>query len=171
MDALNAFLWKSFGMRTLAKTAQEAYQLLYRPIRVCGVVANTGAPGGGPFWIQDEHQVPSLQILEGAQFDKNNSRHMDVFAQATHFNPVDLVCGLRDHEGKPYNLMNYRDERMSFIAHKTHQGKPLKALELPGLWNGAMAKWHTVFVAVPIETFNPVKTVNDLLAKAHRPLI
>jgi len=171
MEALNAFLWKSFGLRTLPKTAEEAYELLYRPLRVCGVVANTGAPGGGPFWIQDEDQIPNLQILEGAQFDKDNSRHMDVFSQATHFNPVDLVCGLRDHEGKPYDLMNYRDQGMSFIAHKTHQGKPLKALELPGLWNGAMAKWHTVFVAVPLETFNPVKTVNDLLAKAHRPLI
>ena len=170
MDELNAFLWKNLGMRTLPETPQQAYDLLYRPIRVCGVVANTGAPGGGPYWIQEQKQGTSLQILEGAQFDKDNKRHMDVLAQATHFNPVDLVCGLRDHRGVPYDLMQYRDVRMSFIARKNHQGRSLKALELPGLWNGAMAKWHTVFVAVPLETFNPVKTVNDLLNKAHRPL-
>ena len=171
MDEVNAFLWKSLGVRVLPKTPEEAYKLLYRPIRVCGVVANTGAPGGGPFWVQDGPQDVTLQILEGAQFDKENKRHMDVFAQATHFNPVDLVCGLRDHRGIAYDLMQFRDEEMSFIARKNHQGQPLKALELPGLWNGAMAKWHTVFVAVPLETFNPVKTVNDLLNKAHRPLI
>lgn len=171
LEEINAFLWKSFGLRALPRTRKEAYDLLYRPIRVCGVVANTGAPGGGPFWIQDERHGASLQILEGAQFDKDNQRHMDVFTQATHFNPVDLVCGLRDHRGEPYDLMNYRDERMSFIAHKNHQGRPLKALELPGLWNGSMAGWHTIFVAVPLETFNPVKTVNDLLNKAHRPLL
>jgi hypothetical protein len=170
MDELNAFLWKNLGTRTLPETPQQAYDLLYRPIRVCGVVANTGAPGGGPYWIQEQKQGTSLQILEGAQFDKDNKRHMDVLAQATHFNPVDLVCGLRDHRGVPYDLMQYRDVRMSFIARKNHQGRSLKALELPGLWNGAMAKWHTVFVAVPLETFNPVKTVNDLLNKAHRPL-
>lgn len=170
LEEVNAFLWKRFGTRNLPKTPEEAYQLLYRPIRVCGVVANTGAPGGGPFWIQDAEHKTSLQILEGAQFDKENKRHMDVFAQATHFNPVDLVCGLRDHRGVPYDLMQYRDEQMSFIARKNHQGQPLKALELPGLWNGAMAHWHTIFVAVPLETFNPVKTVNDLLNKAHKPL-
>ena len=170
LEQINAFLWKTFGTRALPKTPQQAYQHLYRPIRVCGVVANTGAPGGGPFWIKEELEGTSLQILEGAQFDKDNKRHMDVFAQATHFNPVDLVCGLRDHEGEPYDLMNYCDQGMSFIARKNHQGQLLKALELPGLWNGSMAKWHTVFVAVPLDTFNPVKTVNDLLNKAHRPL-
>lgn len=171
MEEINAFLWKSFGMRTLPKTPKEAYDLLYRPIRVCGVVANTGAPGGGPFWVHTKRNGASLQILEGAQFDKDNKRQMDVFAQATHFNPVDLVCGLRDHRGLSYDLMNFRDENMSFISYKNHQGRPLKALELPGLWNGAMAQWHTIFVAVPLETFNPVKTVNDLLNKAHRPLM
>lgn len=170
MKELHVFLWKSFGLRTLPSTPQKAYELLYRPIRVCGVVANTGAPGGGPFWVQDQDGA-RLQILEGAQFDQSNQRHMDVLAQATHFNPVDLVCGLRDHHGTPYELLNFCNRDMSFIAQKSHNGKPLKALELPGLWNGAMANWHTVFVAVPAMTFNPVKTVNDLLNKAHRPLI
>ena len=170
MKELHAFLWKSFGLRTLPSTPQEAYELLYRPIRVCGVVANTGAPGGGPFWVQDQDGT-SLQILEGAQFDQSNQRHMDVLVQATHFNPVDLVCGLRDHLGTPYELLNFCNQDMSFIAQKSHNGKPLKTLELPGLWNGAMANWHTVFVAVPAMTFTPVKTVNDLLNKAHRPLI
>ena len=170
LDEINSFLWRSFGVRELPKTLDEAFNYLYRPIRVCGVVANTGAPGGGPFWLQDEKGT-SLQILESAQFDSSNPSQMDIMAKATHFNPVDLVCGLRDHHGKPYDLMSFCNPELSFIANKSFEGKPIKALELPGLWNGSMAGWNTVFVSVSIGTFNPVKTVNDLLAKAHQPLI
>ena len=170
LDEINSFLWRSFGVRELPKTLDEAFNYLYRPIRVCGVVANTGAPGGGPFWLQDEKGT-SLQILESAQFDSSNPSQMDIMANATHFNPVDLVCGLRDHHGKPYDLMSFCNPELSFIANKSFEGKPIKALELPGLWNGSMAGWNTVFVSVSIGTFNPVKTVNDLLAKAHQPLI
>jgi hypothetical protein len=130
-----------------------------RPVRVCGVVQNTGEPGGGPFWI---HGVP--QIVESAQVDLKDPAQKKIFASATHFNPVDLACSV-----KGFDLKKYRDDSAVFISQKSKDGKPLQALELPGLWNGAMAGWQTVFVEVPLETFNPVKTVNDLLKPAHRP--
>ncbi len=170
LDKVNSFLWKNFGVRELPKTLDQAFDRLYRPIRICGVVANTGAPGGGPFWVQNEKRT-SLQILESAQFNQSNSGHRDILARATYFNPVDLVCGLRDHNSNPYDLVKFCDSNMSFITDKVHQGKPVKVLELPGLWNGSMAGWNTVFVAVSSNTFNPVKTVNDLLNEAHRPII
>ena len=142
---------------------------LARPIRVCGMVRNEGEPGGGPFWIADEHGNESLQIVESAQVDMEDEDQRQTFKEATHFNPVDLVCGVRDPFGNKYNLMNFVDARLGFITEKTYEGRPLKALELPGLWNGGMAYWNTVFVEVPISTFNPVKTVNDLLKSAHQP--
>jgi hypothetical protein len=142
---------------------------LARPIRVCGMVRNEGEPGGGPFWIADEHGNESLQIVESAQVDMEDEDQRQTFKQATHFNPVDLVCGVRDAFGNKYNLMNFVDARLGFITEKTYEGRLLKALELPGLWNGGMAYWNTVFVEVPISTFNPVKTVNDLLKPAHQP--
>jgi hypothetical protein len=138
-----------------------------RPIRVCGVVRNEGEPGGGPFWV-DGPAGPSLQIVESAQVDLKDAAQAALWKAATHFNPVDLVCSLRDAAGRPFELGRFVDERAVFIAEKTHEGRPLKALERPGLWNGAMAFWETVFVEVPKETFAPVKTVLDLLRPEHR---
>ncbi|MCM1035325.1 MAG: DUF4301 family protein [Paludibacter sp.] len=136
---------------------------LSRPIRVCGMVRNQGEPGGGPFLVQAKDGSIQCQILESSQIaDKN------LMQTATHFNPVDLVCGLRDYQGKPFNLKAHVDPLTAFISQKSKDGKPLQALELPGLWNGAMADWNTIFVEVPIETFNPVKTVNDLLREQHQ---
>lgn len=142
---------------------------LHRPIRVCGVVANQGEPGGGPFWVRGRGGELTGQIVEGAQVETGDETQRRVWESSTHFNPVDLACSLRDHRGEPYDLERYVDSDAVIIAGKTHGGRPLKALERPGLWNGAMAGWNTVFVEVPIETFNPVKTVLDLLRPAHQP--
>jgi hypothetical protein len=136
---------------------------LNRPIRVCGVVKNTGEPGGGPFLVREEDGSISKQILESSQIEDKS-----LMATATHFNPVDLVCAIRDYEGKPFNLPKYVDPKTGFISQKSKDGKELLALELPGLWNGAMSRWNTIFVEVPISTFNPVKTVNDLLRDQHQ---
>ena len=136
---------------------------LQRPLRVCGVVKNTGEPGGGPFLVREEDGTISCQILESSQISDPA-----LMQQATHFNPVDLVCATRDAEGKPYYLPNFVDEKTGFISHKSKDGKELLALELPGLWNGAMSRWNTIFVEVPVSTFNPVKTVNDLLRAEHQ---
>ncbi len=142
---------------------------LARPIRVCGMVRNEGDPGGGPFWITDAMGNESLQIVESAQVDLENEHQREVFERATHFNPVDLVCGVRDAFGRKYDLRKFVNRKQGFITGKTFEGRELKALELPGLWNGGMAYWNTVFVEVPGSTFNPVKTVNDLLKPAHQP--
>jgi hypothetical protein len=139
-----------------------------RPIRVCGVVRNEGEPGGGPFWVSGPAEE-SLQIVESAQVDPKDPSQAAIWKTASHFNPVDLACSLRDAAGRPHDLSGFVDENAVFISEKTHEGKPLKALERPGLWNGAMAFWETVFVEVPKETFAPVKTVLDLLRPEHRP--
>ena len=136
---------------------------LQRPLRVCGVVKNTGEPGGGPFLVREEDGSISCQILESSQISDPA-----LMQQATHFNPVDLVCATRNAEGKPYYLPDFVDEKTGFISHKSKDGKELLALELPGLWNGAMSRWNTIFVEVPVSTFNPVKTVNDLLRPEHQ---
>lgn len=141
---------------------------LNRPIRVCGVVKNVGEPGGGPFLTYNQDGTVSLQILESSQIDKSNKEYMDMFTKGTHFNPVDLVCAIKDYKGQPFNLPQYVDKTTGFISNKSRNGKELKALELPGLWNGAMSNWNTVFVEVPLSTFNPVKTVNDLLREQHQ---
>ena len=138
-------------------------------MRVCGVVKNVGEPGGGPFLCYNADGTVSLQILESSQIDVNNTSYMEMFKNGTHFNPVDLVCATRDYNGKPFHLPDYVDPTTGFISSKSKSGRELKALELPGLWNGAMSDWSTVFVEVPIETFNPVKTVNDLLRPQHQP--
>ncbi|MEI6854143.1 MAG: DUF4301 family protein, partial [Bacteroidota bacterium] len=143
------------------------YNLLNRPIRVCGMVKNEGEPGGGPFIVRDADGSLSLQIIESSQIDMNHPNQKSIAAKATHFNPVDLVCSVKDHKGIKFDLTDFVDPSTGFISLKTKDGKPLKAQELPGLWNGAMAKWNTVFVEVPIVTFNPVKTVNDLLRAEH----
>lgn len=141
---------------------------LNRPMRVCGVVKNVGEPGGGPFLTYNQDGTVSLQILESSQIDTNNAEYMKMFTQGTHFNPVDLVCAVKDYQGKPFNLPDFVDKTTGFISSKSKGGKELKALELPGLWNGAMSNWSTIFVEVPLGTFNPVKTVNDLLREQHQ---
>jgi hypothetical protein len=141
---------------------------LDRPIRVCGMVKNLGEPGGGPFIIRDKDGSTSLQILEGAQINPDDPAAVAALKSATHFNPVDLVCCLHRHDGTKFNLLDYVDEETGLISSKSYQGRELKALELPGLWNGSMSDWNTLFVEVPIETFNPVKVVLDLLREAHQ---
>ena len=141
---------------------------LNRPMRVCGVVKNVGEPGGGPFLTYNQDDTVSLQILESSQIDKNNAEYMEMFTKGTHFNPVDLVCAVKDYKGQPFNLPDFVDRTTGFISSKSKNGQELKALELPGLWNGAMSNWNTVFVEVPLATFNPVKTVNDLLREQHQ---
>ena len=132
------------------------------------MVKNEGEPGGGPFWIRNAQDHVSLQIIESAQINMSNERQVDILKNATHFNPVDLVCGVKNFKGEKYNLLNFVDHKQAFITSKTQEGRELKALELPGLWNGAMAFWNTIFVEVPLSTFNPVKTVNDLLKPTHQ---
>ena len=141
---------------------------LNRPMRVCGVVKNVGEPGGGPFLTYNQDGTVSLQILESSQIDKSNEEYMRMFTEGTHFNPVDLVCAVKDYKGEAFDLPKYVDKTTGFISSKSKNGKELKALELPGLWNGAMSDWNTVFVEVPLSTFNPVKTVNDLLREQHQ---
>jgi hypothetical protein len=141
---------------------------LMRPIRVCGMVKNVGEPGGGPFLAVNRDGTISLQILESSQIDMNNQEAKKAFETGSHFNPVDLVCAIKDVNGKKYNLPDYVDKNTGFISQKSKDGRELKALELPGLWNGSMSDWNTIFVEVPIETFNPVKTVNDLLRPQHQ---
>lgn len=143
-------------------------KLLNRPIRVCGMVKNEGEPGGGPFWVTHKNGEISLQIVESSQIDHDNYQQSKIAQEATHFNPVDIVCSFRDSKGGKFDLKEYIDEETSFIANKTKDGKELKALELPGLWNGAMSRWNTIFIEVPVETFNPVKTVADLLKPSHQ---
>ena len=148
--------------------AQYLCAKLNRPMRVCGVVKNVGEPGGGPFLTYNQDGTVSLQILESSQIDKSNETYQKMFTEGTHFNPVDLVCAVKDYKGNAFNLPDYVDKSTGFISSKSKNGKDLKALELPGLWNGAMSNWNTVFVEVPLSTFNPVKTVNDLLREQHQ---
>lgn len=142
---------------------------LNRPIRVCGIVENTGEPGGGPFWVANSDATLSLQIAETAQIDMEDPRQLEIFKSSTHFSPTDLVCGLKNYKGEKFNLPDFVDPQTGFVAQKSQGGKELKALELPGLWNGSMSNWNTIFVEVPLITFNPVKTINDLLRPEHGP--
>ncbi len=141
---------------------------LNRPVRVCGMVKNEGEPGGGPFWVQKKDGFASLQIVESAQVDLSDDGQKEVWNASTHFNPVNLVCSLRDYRGEPFKLNDFVDHEAVFVSEKSYQGRKLKALELPGLWNGGMANWITLFIEVPPETFNPVKVVNDLLRGSHQ---
>ena len=145
-------------------TPEALYEKMNRPIRVCGMVKNEGEPGGGPFWVIDD-EMESLQIVESSQMDAKDTEQMEIARQATHFNPVDMVCAFRNYKGEFFNLKDYVDETKGFISSKSYGDRNLKAMELPGLWNGAMAYWITVFVEVPLATFNPVKTVFDLLKR------
>ena len=141
---------------------------LNRPIRVCGVVKNDGEPGGGPYIAYNADGTTSPQILESAQFDKSKPESVELIKSGSHFNPVDLVCYIKDVDGNKFDLKKYVDKDTGLISEKSKSGVTIKALELPGLWNGSMSDWNTVFVEVPITTFNPVKTVNDLLRKQHQ---
>lgn len=144
------------------------FNKLNRPIRVCGMVKNTGEPGGGPFLTVNQDGTVSPQILESSQIDLNNPAEKEKMMQSSHFNPVDLVCAVKNYKGEKFDLVKYVDKNTGFISLKSKNGKELKALELPGLWNGAMSDWNTIFAEVPIDTFNPVKTVNDLLRIEHQ---
>lgn len=144
------------------------FEKLNRPIRVCGMVENTGEPGGGPFWVMGADGSLSLQIAETAQLDLEDAEQHQLFESSTHFNPTDLVCGLKDYQGNKFDLLQFRDPKTGFITQKSKSGKPLKAQELPGLWNGSMSGWNSIFVEVPLITFNPVKTINDLLREVHQ---
>jgi hypothetical protein len=146
----------------------ELKKVLNRPIRVCGMVKNSGEPGGGPFWVTNTNGVKSLQILESSQFNMENELDREIFKRSSHFNPVDLVIYTKDYMGNKFELTKFTDPETGFISVKSSNGKELKALELPGLWNGAMANWNTIFVEVPLITFNPVKTVTDLIRDEHR---
>lgn len=154
--------------QSLAAKAAHVIKALDRPLRVCAMVKNQGEPGGGPFWVRGKDGGLRPQIVESAQVDPGSSQQRKIMESATHFNPVDLVCGLRNGEGGQYKLQDFVDTEAYFITAKSKDGKTVKALELPGLWNGSMAYWNTIFVEVPVETFNPVKTVNDLLRPNHQ---
>lgn len=158
------------GFKDWARNDCKDYivDLLHRPIRVCGMVKNEGEPGGGPFFILERDGAQTLQIIEKAQIDTKAKGQEEIFNASTHFNPVDLICGVKDSDGKKYDLTKFVDEEAGIITSKSKDGKSLKALELPGLWNGAMSNWNTIFVEVPSITFNPVKEVNDLLRKEHQ---
>jgi hypothetical protein len=147
---------------------QYARLRLDRPIRVCGMVRNEGEPGGGPFWVRTQGGQISKQIVERSQVDLHDPQQVRILMSSTHFNPVDLVCSIRNRKGENYHLDEFIDYTAGFVTEKFQQGAVLKALEWPGLWNGAMALWNTVFVEVPVTTFNPVKTVNDLLRPGHQ---
>lgn len=156
-----------FSSWPLEKRREALFDRLNRPIRVCGVVRNEGEPGGGPFWVRDADGLQSLQIVESHQVNRHDPEQLAAWEASQFFNPVDLVCGLQNFRGRPFDLMRRQDPNTAFIARKSMGGQDLKALELPGLWNGAMADWTTVFAEVPIETFNPAKTVGDLLRPEH----
>jgi hypothetical protein len=169
------FVQKQLCVKNVSlKQMEDADMVLYlknklnRPMRVCGMVRNVGEAGGGPFLAYNADGTVSLQILESSQIDMDDPEMKAMFMQGTHFNPVDLVCGLCDYKGKKFDLTKYVDPSTGFISQKSKNGKDLRALELPGLWNGAMSDWNTIFVEVPLETFNPVKSVTDLLRPQHQ---
>lgn len=168
-NELNVDPPKGFRLWPAEEKLKFVLTKLKRPLRVCGMVKNVGEPGGGPFWVANDDGSVSLQVVESAQFDLSNKKQKVIFENATHFNPVDLICSYRDSRKEYYALPGFRDDKTGFITEKSQSGKTLKAQELPGLWNGAMADWNTLFVEVPLITFNPVKTVNDLLRKEHQP--
>ncbi len=165
LNEIRTFIKNDLCVRTSDDAPAEMLrQILNRPIRVCGMIKNIGAPGGGPFWVRDEHGTESLQIVESSQIAPDAR---DIMNASSHFNPVDLVCGTRDAHGKPFDLTAFVDHKAGFISEKSYGGHALRAMERPGLWNGAMAHWNTVFVAVPASTFTPVKVVTDLLSSLH----
>ncbi len=168
---VKSFLWNELNIKDIPDDIEKIEDILNRPIRICGMVKNIGAAGGGPFWVKDVMGKTTLQIVELAQINLKDEHQQIITNQATHFNPVDLVCGVRDYKGKKFDLSRFTDPNTGFITKKSENGVSIKALELPGLWNGGMADWNTALVEVPLSTFNPVKTVNDLLNREHRPYL
>jgi nicotinamide riboside kinase len=166
---LNIVILEDFHKYTFENKISEIKKILNRPIRVCGMVKNEGEPGGGPFWTIDSKGRSSLQIVESSQIDMQNPTQATIFTTATYFNPVDIVCSFRNFRGEKFDLNDFVDHQSGFIVYKNKNGQNIKAYELPGLWNGSMADWITIFVEVPLITFNPVKTVNDLLKPSHQP--
>lgn len=166
-EKLNIALLPGFNRLSPAGKKDFIFDMLNRPLRVCGMVKNVGEPGGGPFYVEDESGTQSLQIIEEAQVDMGSEEQKSIWRSSTHFNPVDIVCGVKDFRSKKFDLDRFADKKTVLISRKSQDGRELKALELPGLWNGSMAYWNTVFVEVPVETFNPVKTVKDLLRQEH----
>jgi hypothetical protein len=176
LEEIEGFIKKELGLITAKENAspdtqgtiKHLYNILNRPIRICGMVKNEGEPGGGPFWVKNRDGNISMQVVEKSQVDSHKYEQNVILNSSTHFNPVDIVCGTRDYKGNKFELHQFIDHKTGFISKKTKEGIPLKAMELPGLWNGAMSDWNTVFVEVPVSTFNPVKTVNDLLRPMHQ---
>lgn len=169
LDCLKIELPEEYqGGKNKREFVQWAFRHLDRPLRVCGMVKNEGEPGGGPFWVIDSDGRESLQIVEKSQVNMEDKEQAEILAGSTHFNPVDLVCVTRNYKGESYDLNDFVDQETGFVCSKTYRREKIKALELPGLWNGGMALWNTVFVEIPIATFCPVKTVNDLLRKLHQ---
>lgn len=167
IEECRTFMKENLNIKNPSRTSKEIIEELRKPIRLCGMVKNDGDPGGGPFWIKDKGKV-SLQIVETSQIDVSKKDQKLILDHATHFNPVDLVCGVKDYQGEKFNLEHHINPKRGFISQKSIEGDEIKALELPGLWNGAMEFWHSIFVEVPKSTFNPVKTVADLLKPAHQ---
>ncbi len=165
---LNVSISEEFEKYSHKYKIEYLLEALNKPIRVCGMVKNEGEPGGGPFWVKNESGKISLQIVESAQINKKNKEQKKILANATHFNPVDIVCSIKNYKGEVFDLQEFVDHKTAFVTMKTKLNYNIKALELPGLWNGSMAHWNSIFVEVPITTFNPVKTVNDLLKPPHQ---
>ena len=168
-EKLNIRIPDDFYKLSFENKIIEIKSILNRPIRICGMVKNEGEAGGGPFWVKDDKGVISLQIVESSQVDLSNDNQKNILNASTHFNPVDLICGIKNYKKEKFDLTQYIDHNSGFIVEKTTFGRAIKSYELPGLWNGAMANWITIFVQVPLITFNPVKSVNDLLKSAHQP--
>jgi hypothetical protein len=165
---LNIVINPQFEKYAIRHQIQFLKSKINRPIRVCGMVKNESEPGGGPFWVKHENDEISLQIVEASQVNTGLKSQKAILTNATHFNPVDIVCGVKNHKGESYDLEQFVDLSTYFVTTKTKYNHKLKTLEKPGLWNGSMADWNTIFVEVPIITFNPVKTVNDLLKFTHQ---
>ncbi len=165
---LKASLPKGFSKLSLQEKKQQIFLILNRPLRICGMVRNVGEPGGGPFWVQEHDKSQTLQIVESAHVDQRKPSQMNIWSRASHFNPVDMVCCTKNHRGEKFNLDDYVNQSAYLISKKTEKGRHIKAQEMPGLWNGGMAYWNTVFVELPLMVFNPVKTVYDLLRPQHR---
>jgi hypothetical protein len=168
-NELNIRLPESFNHLDTDAKIKFLHAKLNRPLRVCGMVKNEGEPGGGPFWVRNANGEESLQIVESSQIDMQNKEQAGIFQQSAYFNPVDIVCWLKDYQGNSFNLNKFIDPDTAFISEKSQDGQTFKVLEHPGLWNGAMANWITLFVEVPISTFSPVKTITDLLRPQHQP--
>lgn len=166
VETVHNFITNEIGIKLNSMLSMSEYKnILNRPLRVCGVVKNSGEPGGGPFWVRDKNGKISLQIVESSQIAPESK---DIMQKSEYFNPVDLVCGTKDYKGNKFDLTKYIDENTGFISEKSKNGKTLRAMERPGLWNGAMANWNTILVSVPASTFSPVKVLTDLLKDAHQ---